>query len=170
MQVDVFQATVLCVGQHGMMWSPGRRDRNEALIILGEMNCDHIAGRIFNELSGGEQQLVLLARALYQKPSLLLLDEPTSHLDFRNQYAIMDQISRITMERNIISLISLHDPNLAARYCSGVILLRSGNMVAQGNVDGVFTADSLGELYGIPLKIATTDEGHRIVLPREGSL
>lgn len=158
------------VGQYGRMWTPGTRDHAEAMRILAEVNIPHLGHRVFNELSGGEQQMVLLARALYQEPRVLLLDEPTSHLDFRNQYAVMDRIAGITREKGIISLISMHDPNLAARYCRRMILLRSGSVVGQGGREDVFNAEFLGRLYGLSLTIERTTGGHRIVFPMEETM
>jgi iron complex transport system ATP-binding protein len=109
----------------------------------------YLEGRPFSELSGGEQQRVLLARALAQEPRVLLLDEPTAHLDLRYQYEMMDLLMRARQEMGIVVLGVYHDLNLAARYCQKALLLLDGRVHAAGTVKEVLTAENLSEVYGV---------------------
>lgn len=167
----VFSFTVLQMvimgggSRFGLTGRPGDRDYATAMEVLDELEIAHLSGRIFNELSGGERQLVLIARALFQKPQILLLDEPTSHLDFKKQFSIMQEIKRITEERNLATLITLHDPNLAGRYCSRLVMLKEGNIAFQGSRDSVFNQESLSYTYGIKVKIQDTACGIQFVIP-----
>jgi len=150
----------------GMTGLPGRQDYDMAQAALDELEIGHLARRKFNELSGGERQLVLLARALCQEPRILLLDEPTSHLDFKNQFLILNKVRELTRERGWASLISIHDPNLAARYCEAVVMLKNGTVLKQGPVGEVFKPLSLAELYGMEVVVERSGTGSDFVLPR----
>lgn len=145
---------------------PGRQDYNMAQAALEELEISHLTRRKFNELSGGERQLVLLARALCQNPRILLLDEPTSHLDFKNQFLILKKVRELTRERGLASIISIHDPNQAARYCDYVVMLKDGGILRQGSVQEVFQPISLAELYGMEVVVQRSSTGSDFVLPR----
>ena len=145
---------------------PGRQDYHRAQTALEELGISHLAQRKFNELSGGERQLVLLARALCQEPRILLLDEPTSHLDFKNQFLILNKVRGLTRDRGLASLISIHDPNQAARYCDSVVMLKDGAVLKQGLVQEVFQPLSLAELYGMEVVVQRSSTGSDFVLPR----
>ena len=111
------------------------------------------------ELSQGERQKVMIARALAQAPQLLLLDEPTSHLDIANQYAVLGLVKKLAAERNIAVIAVLHDINLALRFSSRLILLKQGHLLADGPPGDVLTPDMLETLYGM-----------KFVLLREGDI
>ncbi len=149
---------------------PSRADYGEAWKVLDELGIGHLAERLFNELSGGEKQLVLLARALFQDADILLLDEPTSHLDFKNQFMLMDTIRAITEEKHIATVISLHDPNLASRYCSHMVLLREGKIYLEGPKASVFEARALEAIYGMDVTVDTISTGASIVSPTPGKV
>lgn len=152
-------------GRYGFSGIPGRRDYADAMEILEELNIDHLAGRKYNELSGGEKQMVLIAKALFQKAEVLLLDEPISHLDFKRQYTIMELIKKITADKGLTTLITLHDPNIAGRYCHRLIMLNEGSIAHQGLTDTVFHSESLGAIYDMKIRIEYTDAGIGYVLP-----
>lgn len=113
----------------------------------------HLEARPFRELSGGEQQRVILARALVQEPRILLLDEPTAHLDLRYQYEIMDLIARLRQERDLLVVSVFHDLNMAARYCDRAILLHDGRIYAAGSLDEVLTKEHLEEVYQVEVEV-----------------
>src|SRR5208337_2650871 len=104
-------------------------------------------------ISGGERQLVLIGRALAQEPQILLLDEPTSHLDFKNQVLILKLIRELAQNRGLTVLLTLHDPNLALLFADRVALLGEGRVVAQGTAADVMHPEAMASLYGIPVEM-----------------
>jgi iron complex transport system ATP-binding protein len=142
---------------------PSESDRDEARAALEDLGVGNLADRPFNQLCGGERQLVLLARAIYQDTPILLLDEPTSHLDFRNQYRIMDMVSDITRRKSLATIVTLHDPNLAARYCTHLVVLKEGRLHRQGPLDTVFEPSTLEEVYGIKVVVEQTPNGPAVM-------
>ncbi len=142
-----------------------KHDYSNALEILEELHIEHLARRRYNELSGGEKQMVLIARALFQKAGILLLDEPTSHLDFKRQYVIMELIRKITREKNLTTVMTLHDPNTAGRYCDRLVMLNNGRICYQGLRDQVFRVESLESIYDMRIHMGHTDTGAEYVLP-----
>ena len=111
-------------------------------------NCWRLAERPITELSGGERQLVIIARALTQEPKVLLLDEPTSHLDIKYQIEIMGLLKRLTSEEKLIVIAVIHDLNLAARYCDRLVLLHKGKIVSLGTQAQVLTAENIKNTFG----------------------
>ena len=112
-------------------------------------NTWHLAERPVNELSGGERQRVIIARALAQEPKVLLLDEPTVHLDINNQLEIMDLLKELCIKKGLIVLAVFHDFNLAARYCDSAILLKDGKIVSAGNLDAVLTSENIRSVFQV---------------------
>ncbi|MCW4019036.1 MAG: heme ABC transporter ATP-binding protein [Candidatus Bathyarchaeota archaeon] len=109
----------------------------------------NLADRLVTELSGGERQRVIIARALTQEPKILLLDEPTSHLDICNQLEIMDLLKQLCDENKILIVGVFHDFNLAARYCDSLILLKDGKIVAAGKASETLTSENIKNVFGI---------------------
>ncbi len=107
-----------------------------------------ISGRLINELSGGEKQRVLLARALAQEPSIILLDEPTAFLDLSYKKEIFDLISSLARETGVSALIVTHDIDLAARYCMRLLMLRQGRLYASGLPAEVLNAANIEAIFG----------------------
>ncbi|MDR3237001.1 MAG: ABC transporter ATP-binding protein, partial [Spirochaetia bacterium] len=128
------------------------------------LSIEHLAERRYNELSGGEKQMVLIARAVFQRASVMLLDEPTSHLDFKRQHFIMETIKRVTAEKGLTTIITLHDPNTAGRYCTLLVMLNRGNICHCGNRASVFSRDNLELIYNMKIKIEYTSDGTECVL------
>lgn len=107
------------------------------------------ADRPITELSGGEIQRVIIARALTQEPEILLLDEPTTHLDICNQLEIMDLIKQLCKTKKLLIVAVFHDFNLAARYCDSIILLKDGKIVAVGKSDETLTTENVKEVFNV---------------------
>ena len=116
-------------------------------------NTWHLAERLINELSGGERQRVIIARALAQEPKILLLDEPTVHLDINNQLEIMDLLKEICIKRGLIVLTVFHDFNFAARYCESAILLKSGKIFSAGKLDAVLTSENIRSVFHVDVVV-----------------
>jgi iron complex transport system ATP-binding protein len=146
--------------------SPGRAERYRVTAISEEVGIRHLLGRPFQRLSGGEQRLVLLARALYQDVKIMLLDEPNTHLDFANQHKMMDLMRRVVKRKAVTALVTLHDPNLALYYCDRAVLLHRGAILAQGPTDEVINDDTLGRVLGDNIRCDLTRSGFRVVVPR----
>ena len=119
--------------------------------------------RNMSELSGGEAQKVMLARALAQEPKLLLLDEPTSNLDPHNQHEVMQTIRNIARERNICVITVLHDLNLAIRYCDRFLFLQDARLHAYGGLE-IMTPELIEEVYEMHVHIIET-MGIPVIVP-----
>ena len=120
---------------------------------MEDTNTLAFCGRLYSELSGGEKQRVILARALAQQPKIILLDEPTSALDLRHQTEVMELITRLNREQSMTVLAVLHDINMASRYCSRMILLGEGRVAADGSPSEVVTKQNMEKLYQMKLLI-----------------
>ena len=135
---------------------PGISFEQEAEGYAEELGISSLLDKQFNEISGGEQQLVLIARALMQNAAVLLLDEPTSHLDFANTYMIMDMIEKLAQTRQITVVITAHDPNLVIDYCTDVIMLKDGLIMTSGAAEDVMNEYNLKSLYGESIILSHT--------------
>jgi iron complex transport system ATP-binding protein len=160
--------TVVLMGRtaHGGLFSrPSAKDRAIATRALGNFGIGHLKERPYTMISGGERQLVLLARALAQEPQFIVLDEPTASLDFGNQGKVMREI-RALAAAGLGVLFTTHDPNHAQRAADRAYLLRGGERVAEGAVGEVLTRDRLEALYGAPVEMLTdTASGQTAFLP-----
>jgi ABC-type cobalamin/Fe3+-siderophores transport system ATPase subunit len=142
------------------------RDEESVHCALRRAKATDLAGRRLGELSGGEQQRLLLARALAQEAPLLLLDEPTTHLDLHYQVALLDQVRQLAAEEGLAVVVALHDLNLVARYADQVLLLVDGEMRARGEPSDVLQPDLLGQAYKLPLQVFHNPaSGRPIILP-----
>ena len=118
-----------------------------------------LSGKIFNQLSGGEKQRVVLASALAQTPEVLLLDEPTVFLDLRHQVHFYEILERLNQTQRMTIVAVTHDINLAARYAKRMIALRHGTVVAEGIPDQILTPEKLNEIFQIKVSILDRPEG-----------
>ncbi len=122
----------------------------DAMTLTG---IDYLSERYIDELSGGELQKVIIARALAQQPEILLLDEPISHLDINHQLEILDLIQKITHENQLTTLLVSHNLNMAARYCDKLLLLSSGKVYSIGSVEKVLTSETIKEVFQVDAEI-----------------
>ncbi|MEO5806512.1 ABC transporter ATP-binding protein [Devosia sp.] len=128
---------------------------HDALLVqaaLEAIGLSAFATRLYHTLSGGEQQRVQIARALTQEPQLLLLDEPTSHLDIQAQLLVLDLLRR-RAEAGCTIVLAMHDLNLAARFCDHLVVMQAGAVVAQGSPDAILQPDLLRQVYGVAATI-----------------
>src|SRR5204863_1106889 len=130
---------------------PTALDRSVAAAMLDRFGIGHLAERPYTMISGGERQLVLLARALAQEPHFVVLDEPTASLDFGNQGKVMREIRALAASGHGV-LFTTHDPNHALRAADRAYLLRNGECIAQGAVSAILTQAQLEMLYRSPVE------------------
>ena len=126
---------------------------------IARTGLEQMADRSVTELSGGEYQKVIIARALAQEPAILLLDEVNLHLDIHHQIEILDLIRQLCLERKMSVVMVLHDLSLAARYCTRIIMLKNGRIFASGDPEAVITTDNLREVYRIEAEISRSRNG-----------
>ncbi len=127
-------------------------------------DVDQFKNKLLSELSGGEQQRAAIARALTQEPELLLLDEPTSHLDITHQVKILDLINRLNHEMGLTVLMVIHDLNLASEYCNQLILLNNGKVFTKGSPEEVLTFDTIEKVYKTPVVTQTNPYSNKPVV------
>jgi len=145
-----------------MKWGVSREDIEICNSVIRRVGLEDFQVRSLDELSGGELQKVMLARALVQQPKLLLLDEPTSNLDPRNQYEMMELVQQIAREQGITVLIVIHDLNLALRYCDRFYFLKDNHGYSYGGIETV-TEEAIQTVYGIKAEIAEVN-GKKVVI------
>ncbi|WP_088186832.1 ABC transporter ATP-binding protein [Desulfosporosinus sp. FKA] len=136
----------------GMISSPSQNDLAIAEEALEILEVSHLKDRIYTEISGGERQMVLIARALAQQPKILIMDEPTSNLDFGNQIRVLEQIRRLA-QRGLGVIMTSHFPDHAFLCSTKVALLQRNNTISVGSADEVVTEKNLKAAYGIDVKI-----------------
>ena len=145
--INVFDAVLLGRKPH-IKWEISKKDLEITGNILRLMNLEEHALRYTKELSGGELQKVVIARALVQEPQILLLDEPTNNLDLKNQMAVMKIIRDISKSQNISSIVVMHDLNLTLRFSDKFIMLKDGMIYSKGNSD-VINSKNILEVYDV---------------------
>jgi iron complex transport system ATP-binding protein len=149
----------------GWLGAEGPNDRAVVLRALELTDAAALAARPVDELSGGERQRVLLARALAQEPSVLLLDEPTLHLDLGHQVGLLELVVRLARQDGLAVLAVFHDLNLAAQSCDELALLSRGRIVAVGPPDEVLRSPTVSQVYGVDLvSLAHPTSGRPAVL------
>jgi len=165
---QVFPATVFDTVLMGrrphLSWRSTEKDEEKVLDMLQVLNIENLAMRDINELSGGQQQKVFIARALVQEPDVLLLDEPTSNLDIRHQLEVMEIIKNIVREKGISAIMAIHDLNLALRYADRIIMMNSGTVFAAGDPVSVLTPDNIRQVYGVEAEV-NNNNGRPYILP-----
>lgn len=144
------------------------RDTKEDYDIVYEaidkVNIRHLSNRSFNSLSGGEQQRVILARALAQKTKCLILDEPTNHLDIKYQLQLMEIVKDLGIE----VIAAIHDLNIAAMYCDKIYVLKNGEIVAYGTPKDILTKELIKEVYDVDAKVIKDKEDNSINIIYKG--
>ena len=145
-----------------MRWGFTEEDHRIVHDAMDRLHLSSLRGRFLNELSGGERQKVMLARALAQQPKVLLLDEPTSSLDIQNQYQVLDIVRDICRTSAITAVVVIHDLNLALRFCDRFLLLKDGQVYRSGD-SSILDRRALRDVYGVDAHVVTV-EGKSIVL------
>jgi len=155
--------TVLLGRKPYIRWDISQNDMEIASQALETLGLADYALRYLDELSGGELQKVIIARALAQEPEILLMDEPTSSLDLKNQLEVLTLIHKISSERGIAVVVAMHDLNLALRFADRFILLKDKTIFTAGGLE-VMTPENIESVYAVPVTIAAHN-GSRVVIP-----
>lgn len=164
-QTTVFDSVLLGRKPY-IKWSIGQEDIAVCDEIIERVGLSEMKLRALDELSGGELQKVMLARALVQQPKVMLLDEPTSNLDPKNQYEMMKLVRQVADEKNITVLVVIHDLSLAMRFCDKFLLMKDGKVFIYGD-KSVLTDDNIFPVYGMHAYIEKL-HGVDVVIMHEG--
>ena len=152
----------------GAFGQPGRTDRATALDAMDHLGIADLAGHNYAQLSGGQRQLVLIARALAQEAPLIVMDEPTASLDFGNQAQVLSRIAALVsgaLDDGRSVVLSTHDPDQAFALDARVVLMHRGGILAQGAASEILDGPRLSTVYGMPITVETTTSGRRVCLP-----
>jgi iron complex transport system ATP-binding protein len=161
-QTLVFDA-VLAGRKPYIRWKPAETDFQEVAHVLKQLNIEHLSMKYVSELSGGQQQTVMIARALVQKTEILLLDEPTANLDLRHQLEVM-QLLKTLSANGLTIIMSIHDINMAIQFATHVMMLKEGRILAYQTNENI-TLEDMESLYNIPIDIIKKD-GARYIVPQ----
>ena len=165
----IFPATVLdtvIIGRRPHIgWRSSEKDVKKVVKVLKLMEIEDLAMRDFNELSGGQQQKVLIARALAQEASTLLLDEPTSNLDIQHQLEVMEIIKDLVAKKGISVIMAVHDLNLASRYTNRVLIMKAGKIFDAGSPCDVLTPENIRSVYNVEAEVINSSSGSPYIVP-----
>lgn len=144
-------------------WSVTEEDVQAVEALLKQFEIEHLAQRYISELSGGQQQLVSICQAMARSAELFLLDEPTSALDLRHQLQVMQRLKDETRQRDVITIIALHDLSLAARFADNILLMKDGKLQGHGETEVMFSSPLIEDIYGIEIELFRNSKGSLVV-------
>lgn len=147
----------------GPFAAPGRIDHERAEAALSDLGILDLAHADANRTSGGQRQLCLVARALAQDAPLLVMDEPTASLDLGNRLLVLERV-RALREKGYGIVFSTHDPDQARELATRVAVIAHGRLAAYGGPDETLTAETLSDVYGVPVRLERTESGRRVVV------
>ncbi len=136
------------------------QDKKIVFAILRKLDLDKFAFRNINELSGGERQRVFIAGAMAQQPKVIILDEPTSSLDLKNQLFILKTISELARQENLAIIMTIHDLNLASLFSDKILMLRDARIFAYGRAQDVLNKENIDKMYGVQTSV-TMEDGYK---------
>jgi ABC-type cobalamin/Fe3+-siderophores transport system ATPase subunit len=163
MAMTVFE-TILLGRRPYIRWSVNDVDFERVNAVITDLGIQHLAFRKMTQISGGERQKVMIARAMVQDPALLLLDEPTSALDLRHQLEVMELVRKITRENQTCVLMAIHDLNLASRFCDRLMIMKEGRIFALGDPADLLNEELIQEVYEVEARI-TNESGYLQIVP-----
>lgn len=147
--------------------SEGKKDEEIVQKAMENTSTWELKDKSINEISGGERQRVLIARALTQQPKVLILDEPISHLDIKYQIEILELCKRLNKEQGITVITTLHDMNMASRYSDYIVLLQNGKIREMDTPEKVLTEKNIEDVYGVKVDLFRKNETERpVIIPK----
>ncbi|MGF6989760.1 iron complex transport system ATP-binding protein [Lachnospiraceae bacterium PM6-15] len=161
-QLSVFD-TILLGRRPYLNFVASKKDKDLVQSLLNDLNLEDLAFRPVNELSGGERQKIMFARALAQQPKVLLMDEPTSSLDLRNKCEVLSLTRKVTQAKSMITIVILHDLNLSLEYCDRFLLMKDHQIYAAGD-QSIITSEAIEATYGLRVNVHELD-GRKLVVP-----
>ena len=168
-RLSVLEA-VLLGKREALGWSVTSADLAAAAKVLSELGLSHLQGRSMDRLSGGQQQMVLVAQRLLRAPRLLILDEPTSALDLHHQLVILRHLKAYTQSRQAATIMALHDLTLAGRFCDQLLLVKDGKAVAFGPTQDVLSEQRIAECWDVSVEVMQAKDGCPVIVPHEHDL
>jgi len=154
-----------CTAHLGLFAMPGREHRRRALAALDTLGIGDLAERDATRISGGQRQLVMIARALAQDARAIIMDEPTASLDFRNRVRVLDCVRQLAAQGHAI-VMSTHEPEQAFAIADKVAVIAGGRLAGYGRPNETLTPDLLSKVYGVDVAIESTGSGRRVVVAR----
>lgn len=155
----VMESVLVAARASALAASAERATVDAVMALLARLGIEHLALHYLDQLSGGQKQLVGLAQALIRRPRLLLLDEPLSALDMNYQFHVMDLLRQETRAHELVTVVVLHDLNMALRHSDGCVLIRNGELLRQGPPETAITAAALASCYGVEARIERCSKG-----------
>jgi iron complex transport system ATP-binding protein len=157
--------TVLMGRRPHASWRSCEKDTDKVIEVLQILGLDGLAMQDCNELSGGQLQRVMIARALAQEPDILLLDESTSALDICHQLEVMETLLTLVRSKNIAAIMAMHDLNMASRYADRVLMLKEGYVYTEGPPVDIFTAENIAHVYNVNASVRIDHDGKPSIVP-----
>lgn len=161
-KINVMEAMVMGRKPY-MKWEATKEDLEVVEKVVNYLKLEDFMEKDLNELSGGERQKVTIGRALVQEPEILLLDEPISALDIKYQLEVLNLLRNICKKENKLIVMVMHDLELAARFSDKLVLLKDGQVYAEGSPEEVLTEESIEKVYDVAVKVSKDELGFRIV-------
>jgi iron complex transport system ATP-binding protein len=153
----------------GYFSMPKSEDVDKSHSALATLKMECIKNRIYTEISGGQRKMVLIARALAQETPIIVLDEPTAHLDFRNKLLVLKNIKNLVKAKGVSVLLSMHDPNEVSLIANQTMIMNDGEIVSQGKTEDVLTSKIIKEIYDIDVELFHSREG-KVFVPSMDSI
>ncbi len=160
LDVNLTAIEVVLLGQlDALSLRVGNETLHKALGILDQIGLSHLANKDVSKLSGGQRQMILFAQALMREPKIMMLDEPVSALDLHYQHVLLEHLVTQTREREYVTIMVLHDLNLAAQYADNLLVLKNGHLVASGHPKAILTSDLVQSIYDVQAQVIEDEHG-----------
>ncbi len=160
LDVNLTAIEVVLLGQlDALSLRVGNETLNKALGILDQIGLSHLANKDVSKLSGGQRQMILFAQALMREPKIMMLDEPVSALDLHYQHVLLEHLVSQTRQKEYVTIMVLHDLNLAAQYADNLLVLKNGHLMATGHPKEVLTSELVQDIYDVQAQVIEDEHG-----------